>query len=44
MVDKVATVPRSSLGDRLGRLSDDELVQLNRSLMVFLGLASVSQS
>ena len=44
MVDKVTTVPRSSLGDRLGRLSDDELVQLNRSLMVFLGLASVSQS
>ena len=43
MVDKVTTVPRSSLGDRLGRLSDDELVQLNRSLMVFLGLASVSQ-
>jgi mRNA interferase MazF len=44
MVDKVTTVPRSSLGDRLGRLSDDELVQLNRSLMVFLGLASVSPS
>ncbi len=44
MVDKVTTVPRSSLGDRLGRLSDDELVQLNRSLMVFLGLASVSHS
>jgi mRNA interferase MazF len=44
MVDKVTTVPRSSLGDRLGRLSDDELVQLNRSLMVFLGLASVAQS
>jgi mRNA interferase MazF len=43
MVDKVTTVPRSSLGDRLGRLSDDELVQLNRSLMVFLGLASASQ-
>jgi mRNA interferase MazF len=43
MVDKVTTVPRSSLGDRLGRLSDDEVVQLNRSLMVFLGLASVSQ-
>jgi mRNA interferase MazF len=41
MVDKATTVPRSSLGDRLGRLRDDELVQLNRSLMVFLGLASV---
>jgi mRNA interferase MazF len=41
MVDKVTTVPRSSLGTRLGRLSDDELVQLNRSLMVFFGLASI---
>ena len=43
MVDKVTTVPRSSLGDQLGRLRDDELVQLNRSLIVFLGLASAPQ-
>lgn len=42
MVDKVTTMPRSGLGKRLGRLRDDELVQLNRSLMVFLGLASAS--
>jgi len=40
MVDKITTVPRSGLGERLGRLRDDELVQLNRSLMVFLGLAA----
>lgn len=44
MVDKVTTVPRSSLGTRLGRLRDDELVALNRSLIVFLGLASVAQA
>jgi mRNA interferase MazF len=44
MVDKITTMPRAGLGERLGRLRDDELVQLNRSLMVFLGLASVSQS
>jgi mRNA-degrading endonuclease toxin of MazEF toxin-antitoxin module len=31
MVDKVTTVSRSSLGERLGRLRDDELVALNRS-------------
>ncbi len=43
VVDKITTVPRSGLGERLGRLRDDELVQLNRSLMVFLGLASVPQ-
>jgi len=40
MVDKVITVPRSSLGERLGKLRDEELVALNRSLIVFLGLAS----
>jgi mRNA interferase MazF len=44
MVDKVTTVPRSSLGERLGRLRDDELVALNRSLIVFLGLASAAQA
>jgi mRNA interferase MazF len=43
MVDKVTTVPRSGLGQHLGRLRDDELVQLNRSLIVFLGLASTPQ-
>lgn len=44
MVDKIATIPRSGLGERLGRLGDDEVVQLNRSLMVFLGLASATQT
>jgi mRNA interferase MazF len=44
MVDKVSTVPRSSLGDRLGKLRDDEFVALNRSLLVFLGLASAPQT
>jgi mRNA interferase MazF len=43
MVDKITTMPRSGLGERLGRVRDDELVQLNRSLMVFLGLASATQ-
>ncbi len=40
MIDKLTTVPRTSLGERLGRLPDNELVALNRSLIVFLGLAS----
>jgi mRNA interferase MazF len=44
MVDKITTLPRAGLGERLGRLGDDELVQLNRSLMVFLGLAASSQA
>jgi mRNA interferase MazF len=44
MVDKVTAVPRSSLGQHLGRLRDDELVALNRSLIVFLGLVSATQT
>jgi mRNA interferase MazF len=39
MVDKVVTVPRGRLGQRIGQLSDDDLLRLNRSLLVFLGLA-----
>jgi mRNA interferase MazF len=39
MVDEVATVPRSRLGVQLGRLSDEDMVRLERSLVVFLGLA-----
>jgi len=40
MVDKITTVPRSKLGERVGRLSDDDMTQLGRSIAVFLGLAS----
>ena len=39
MVDKVTTVQRSRLGHRIGQLADDDLLRLNRSLLVFLGLA-----
>jgi mRNA interferase MazF len=39
MADKVTTVQRSRLGNRIGQLADDDLLRLNRSLLVFLGLA-----
>lgn len=39
MVDKITTMPREGLRDRLGRLPEDDLVRLNRALIVFLGLA-----
>ena len=39
MVDKVTTVSRSRLGQCIGRLADNDLLRLNRSLLVFLGLA-----
>ncbi|EME67359.1 hypothetical protein G352_00702 [Rhodococcus ruber BKS 20-38] len=39
MVDKVTTMPRANVRDRLGRLADADLVRLDRALVVFLGLA-----
>jgi len=39
MVDKVTTVPRSCLGDCIGQLADADLLRLNRSLLVVMGLA-----
>ena len=39
MVDKITTVSRAKLGTRIGRLADEDLVRLNRALVVFLGLA-----
>lgn len=39
MVDKITTVPKSKVGDRIGRLDDEDMVRLNRAVMVFLGLA-----
>jgi mRNA interferase MazF len=39
MVDKITTIPRSKLGERIGQLSDDDMIRLSRALVVFLGLA-----
>jgi mRNA interferase MazF len=39
MIDKVTTVAKVRLGRRLGKLNDKDIVRLNRSLTVFLGLA-----
>jgi mRNA interferase MazF len=39
MVDKMTTVPKSKVGERIGRLDEEDVVRLNRAAMVFLGLA-----
>ena len=39
MIDKVSTVPKTKLGGRIGRLSDADVVRVNRALLVFLGIA-----
>ena len=40
MVDKVSTLKRSRLDQRLGRLSEHDLTRLTRALIIFLGLAA----
>ena len=40
MVDKITTVPRQKIGKRIGRLADEDIVRLNRAVVVFLGVAS----
>ena len=39
MVDKLTTVSKERLGDRIGRLDEPDVVRLNQAIMVFLGLA-----
>lgn len=39
MVDKITTVPKAKIGVRVGRLNDEDVLRLNRAVIVFLGLA-----
>jgi mRNA interferase MazF len=39
MVDKISTLPKSKLGRRIGRLDSEDMLLLNRSVALFLGLA-----
>lgn len=39
MIDKLTTVRRSNVHSRLGRVTADHLVEIERALMTFLGLA-----
>ncbi len=40
MVDKVKTVPKTRIGTQVGRLADEDMVRLNRAVLVFLGIAA----
>ena len=39
MIDKITTVSKGKLERCVGRLSDEDIVRLNRAVVVFLGLA-----
>ncbi len=42
MVDKITTVPKAKIGARVGRLDDEDIVRLNRAVLVFLGMAGAA--
>ena len=44
MVDKITTVRRSKLGERIGELDDADIVRLNRAVVTFLGIANSPQT
>ncbi|MCZ9884404.1 type II toxin-antitoxin system PemK/MazF family toxin [Arthrobacter sp. B2a2-09] len=39
MIDKITTVRRSNVQSRVGRLTSGQLVEVERALLVFLGIA-----
>jgi mRNA interferase MazF len=43
MADKITTVPKAKVGKLIGRLDDEDILRLNRSVLVFLGLAAGSR-
>lgn len=39
MIDKIVTVRRNQIDQRIGELAAQDIVRLNRAILVFLGLA-----
>jgi mRNA interferase MazF len=44
MVDKITTVPKNRIGDRIGQLDESDLGRLNQAMTVFLGLAGSTRT
>ena len=44
MVDKMTTIPKNKLGLRVGELDAQDVVRLNRAVIVFLGLATSART
>jgi len=39
MIDKITTVAKSKLQTRVGKLADEDMIRVNRAVLMFLGLA-----
>jgi mRNA interferase MazF len=44
MADKISTMPKSKIGSLVGRLDDEDVLRLNRAVLVFLGLAGAART
>jgi len=44
MIDKITTVAKVKLEKRVGRLGSEDILRVNRAVLVFLGLAGASAS
>ena len=44
MVDRLTTVSKSRLGSRLGTLPPEDMIRLNKAMLVFLGMAGSSRA
>ncbi len=42
MTDKITTVPKSKLGQKIGQLSNPDIQKMNQSMILFLGLAETN--
>jgi mRNA interferase MazF len=40
MIDKITTVPKGRIGEKLGRLDDIDVLRVNQAVLIFLGLAT----
>lgn len=43
MVDKLVTVPKTRIGTHIGRLDKEDIIRLQRAMIVFLWIASSSR-
>ena len=39
MIDKITTAAKTKIGKKIGHLGDEDMVRMNRAVLVFLGLA-----
>src|SRR5260370_1262783 len=44
MIDKITAVPKTKVGEPIGRLDDEDILRVNQAILVFLGLAGSART